>query len=171
MRTIAATVVTLAWGFWLGGLGTLFAVLGAIFTTPGYSRAQQGDFAQRLFPVFERMQLIFAAMALLGTAAWWFASRQGLKLALFAIFSVATCVAVAETTLVTPRVQKLTAEGVRGTPEFDRAHHLSSQVYGAGAIVLLVAGLLLPTAIRRDAAAPVMAWPSPPRTSEETAAG
>jgi hypothetical protein len=166
MRTLAATVVTLAWGLWLGGLGTLFAVLGTIFGTPGYSRPQQGDFAQRLFPVFERMQLIFAAAALVGTAAWWFVNRQGLKMVLFALFAVATCVAVAETTLVTPRVQKLSAEGMRGTPEFDRAHHVSSRVYSSGAVVLLVAGLLLPAAIQRDAATTSSL---PPRTSEETA--
>jgi hypothetical protein len=169
MRTITATVVTLAWGLWLGGLGTLFAVLGTIFNTPGYSRSQQGDFAQRLFPVFERMQLIFAAMALLATAAWWFANRQGLKMVLFAIFAVATCVAVAETTLVTPRVQKLAAEGMRETPEFQRAHQLSSRVYSSNALVLLVAGLVLPAAIRRDGL--TVSRPLPLRTSEETAAG
>ncbi len=168
MKTIAATVVTLAWGFWLGGLGTLFAVLGTIFTTPGYSRAQQGDFAQRLFPVFEKMQLVFAAMALLGTAAWWLANRQGLKMVLFAIFALATCIAVAETTLVTPRVQKLVAEDMRETPEFQRAHHLSSNVYSSCAIVLLVAGLLLPAAIRRDGLTALSS--SPRQTSEETAA-
>jgi hypothetical protein len=167
MKTLAATAVTLAWGLWLGGLGTLFAVLGTIFTTPGYSRSQQGDFAQRLFPVFERMQLILAAVALLGTAAWWFVNRQGLKMVLFVLFAVATCVAVAETTIVTPRVQKLTAEGMRETAEFQQAHHLSSRVYSSGAVVLLVAGLLLPAAIKRDA---VTVSPRP-RTSEETAAG
>lgn len=167
MKLLAATVVTIAWGFWLGGLATLFAVLGTIFNTPGYTRAQQGDFAQRLFPVFERMQLIFAAVALLGTAAWWFANRQGLKMVLFALFSVATCVAVAETTLVTPRVQKLVAEGKRETPEFQQAHHLSSNVYASGAVILLLAGLLLPTAIKRDA---VTTSPTTLRTSEETAA-
>jgi hypothetical protein len=85
---------------------------------------------------------------------------------LFALFAVATCVAVAETTLVTPRVQKLSAEGMRGTPEFDRAHHVSSRVYSSGAVVLLVAGLLLPAAIQRDAATTSSL---PPRTSEETA--
>jgi hypothetical protein len=166
MKTLAATVVTLAWGLWIGGLGTLFAVLGTIFTTPGYSRAQQGDFAQRLFPIFERMQLVFAAVALLATAAWWFANRQGLKMVLFALFAVATCVAVAETTVVTPRVQKLSAEGMRETPEFQQAHHLSSRVYVSGAVVLLVAGLLLPMAIKRDS----LTAASSPRTSEETAA-
>jgi hypothetical protein len=165
MNKFAAIVVTIAWGAWLGGLGTLFAVLGTIFNTPGYSRAQQGDFAQRLFPVFERMQLIFAAVALLGTAAWWFLNRLGLKLVLFSIFAVATCVAVAETTFVTPQVQRLSAEGLRGTPQFDRAHHLSSKVYSSGAIVVLVAGLLLPSVIRRDG---VKSASSTPRTSEET---
>jgi hypothetical protein len=168
MKTLAATVVTLAWGLWLGGLGTLFAVLGTIFNPPGYSRSQQGDFAQRLFPVFERMQLIFAAVALVGTAAWWFVNRQGLKMVLFALFAVATCVAVAETTIVTPRVQKLSAQGMRGTPEFENAHHLSSRVYSSGAVVLLVAGLLLPTTIKRDG---LTASSSTPQTSEETAAG
>jgi hypothetical protein len=81
---------------------------------------------------------------------------------------VATCIAVAETTLVTPRVQKLAAEGMRETPEFQQAHQLSSRVYSSGAVVLLVAGLVLPAAIRRDGL--TVSPPLPPQTSEETAA-
>src|SRR4051812_44025155 len=126
MTRVLSILVTLAWSLWLGGSVTLFATLGTIFTTPGYTREQRGAFAARLFPMFERMQLIFAAVALLATAGWWFAGRARLKLVLFALFAVATVAAVVETTQITPRVEALVAQGQRGTPEFDRMHMLST---------------------------------------------
>ena len=36
MKTLVATIVTIAWGLWLGGLGTLFAVLGTVARTPSH---------------------------------------------------------------------------------------------------------------------------------------
>lgn len=159
-------LVTLTWALWLGGLVTLFAVLGTIFTTPNFARDVQGSFAARLFPMFERMQLIFAAVALFGTAGWWLTKRSRVKLAMFGLFALATLVAVAETTQVTPRIEAMRVEGKRETPEFAKMHQLSSRVYTSGAVILLIAGLLLPGAIRGDAATSVN---SPLRTSEETA--
>ena len=165
MTRVLSTVVTLAWACWFGGSITLFAVLGRIFTTPGFARDEQGAFAARLFPMFERMQLIFAAVALLGTAAWWFVSRAKLKLALFALFTLSTMAAVVEASMITPRVEALVANGQRGTAEFDFMHRLSTRVYMFGAVVLLVVGAILPSAIRGDSAVT-----SPlPRTSEGTA--
>lgn len=164
MNRLLSMIVSLAWALWLGGLVTLFATLGTIFTMPGFDRETQGAFAARLFPMFERMQLIFAAVSLLSTAAWWIAGRSRLKLALFGMFAVATLVAVFETTRVTPAVQRLVATGQRGTPEFERMHNLSTRVYTSGAVVLLVAGFVLPGAIRSD-----VRIVQPPRTSEETA--
>jgi hypothetical protein len=151
LNRLLSTLVSLAWALWFGGMVMLFAALGTIFSTPGFERDVQGAFAQRLFPVFERMQLIFAAVALLGTAAWWLlGARARVKMVLFALFAAATVVAVVETTMVTPRVQQLVADARRGTPEFERAHKLSTKVYMSGAVVLLLAGMVLPGAIRAD---------------------
>lgn len=141
----------LAWGLWFGGLVTLFAVLGTIFTTAGFDRDVQGAFAARLFPAFERMQLVFAAVALLCTAGWWLAGRARAKLALFALFALATLAAVVETSMITPKIEAMRVQGLRDTPEFRRMHGVSSRVYMGGAAVLLVAGMLLPWAIRSGA--------------------
>ena len=40
------------------------------------------------------MQLICAAVALLGSTGWWFAARVRVKLVLFALFGLATVAAV-----------------------------------------------------------------------------
>jgi hypothetical protein len=168
MTRIWSIVVTVAWGLWLGGLITLFAVVGTVFNTPGYSRDQQGDFAQRLFPVFERMQLVFAATALLATVAWWVARRRRLKLVLFALFAAATLTVVLESTQITPKILQLTADRMRETPQFQEAHKLSTRVYGTGACILLLAGLLLPSAVRGDVVV-VTTSPTPPSgKAEET---
>jgi hypothetical protein len=157
-------VVLLAWGLWLGGLVALFTTVGTIFTTPGFDREVQGAFAARLFPMFERMQLVFAAVALVATTAWWFASRSRLKLVLFWLFAVASVSVVVETTQLTPRIEAMRVQGQRGTPAFERMHRLSTRVYMSAAVVLLAAGVLLPSAIRGDAVRR-----EPPRASEETA--
>jgi hypothetical protein len=150
MTRILSTLVALVWGIWFGAMVMLFAALGAIFGTPGFEREVKGAFAARLFPMFERMQLVLAAVALVATAAWWMASRARVKLVLFALLAAATLAAVVETTRITPRVEALRLAGQRGTPEFDRMHQMSSRVYMSGAAVLLVAGLLIPGAIRGD---------------------
>ncbi len=164
MTRLFSTFVSLAWALWLGGMVMLFVSLGRIFTTPGFDRETAGAFAARLFPTFERMQLIFASAALLGTAAWWLAGRAKLKLVLFSLFAAATVIGVVETTTITPKIESMRVAGQRGTPEFDRMHRLSTRVYMSGAVVLLAAGLLLPAAIRADA----RVRPLSPRTFEGT---
>ena len=151
MSRLLATLVTIAWALWFGGMVMLFVALGSIFTTPGIDRATAGDVAAGLFPKFERMQLIFAALCLLGTFAWWFAGRSRAKRVLFALFALATVAAVIETALVTPKIESMRVQGQRGTPEFDRMHRTSSGVYMSGAVVLLLAGMVLPAATRCDA--------------------
>jgi len=164
MRHPFAVVVNLAWAVWFGGMVMLFIALGSIFAPP-VNREVAGDFAARLFPNFERLQLICAAVCLVGSAGWWLASRSRVKMVLFTLFALATLAGVVETTSITPRIETMRVEGRRGTPEFDRMHHLSSKVYMSGAAVLLVAALLLPGAIRSDA----VSGPPVPRTSERTA--
>jgi hypothetical protein len=150
MTRLLSIVVSLAWSAWFGGMVMLFVTLGRIFTTPGFDREAQGAFASRLFPTFERMQLICAGVALLGTGAWWMVRRAPGKLVLFALFAASTIAAVGEATMITPRVEAMRVSGQRGTPEFARMHQMSSRVYMGGAVVLLIAGVMLPGLIRAD---------------------
>jgi hypothetical protein len=150
MTRLLSTLVAIAWAVWFGGMIMLFVALGSIFTTPGVDRATAGDVAAGLFPKFERMQLVLAAVCVLGTFAWWFAARSRAKLVLFVLFGLATVAAVAETTMVTPKIEAMRVQGLRGTPEFDRMHRVSSRVYMSGAGILLIAGLVLPGVIGSD---------------------
>lgn len=164
MARILWAVVAFAWALWLGGLVTLSAVLAMIFQTPGYTQTQRGDFAARLFPVFERMQLGFAAVALLGTAALWIARRTRMNLLLFILLAAATLHPVIESTMLTPRIEAMRQAHEQDTPRFERYHRASSRVYMMGAVVLLVCGIVLVGGIRSDAAITT----ATPRTSEET---
>ena len=150
MTRLLAALVTLAWGLWFGGIVMLFVTLGTVFTTDGVGRETAGEVAAGLFARFERMQLILAAVCLLGTFGWWLAARSRPKVVLFVLFGLGTVAAVVETTSVTPRVNALRLAGQRGTPEFDRLHEVSSTVYMSGAAALLIAGLVLPRAVRTD---------------------
>ena len=102
--------------------------------------------------------------ALLTTTAWWFAGRNRLKLVLFTLFALATVAAGIETTLIRPQIERQIDRGGRGSSEFERLHRLSTQVYSCGVAFLVIAGFVLPSAIRSD-----VIKPQPPRTSEGTA--
>ena len=164
MNRVLSLLVTIAWGVWFGAMGMLFVALASIFKSLPADRETAGNVAAGLFPKFERMQLILAGVCLLGTSAWYLAAKSRAKLALFALFAVATMIAVVETTSVTPRIEEMRIRGERGTPQFERAHRLSERVYTAGAVVLLFAGVALPGAIRSDVQPKVIV---PPQTAEE----
>ncbi len=153
MIRVVSIFVTLGWALWFGGMVFLFVALGSVFTTPGLDRETAGTVAAGLFPKFERMQLAFAAVCLVGTFGWWLASRARVKLVLFTLFGLATVAAVVETMMITPRVERMRVAGLRGTPEFDRMHTVSSRVYSAGAAALLLAGIVLPATVRSDSTA------------------
>jgi len=152
MRRLLSTVVTLAWALWFGGMIVLFIAVGTIFGTLHEHRGLAGDVASALFRRFEVYQLALAAAALLATFAWWLADRSRLKIALFALFALAAVAAVLVTTRVSPRIEGLRARHASDTPEFARLHHTATRVYTAQAAVLLVAGMVLPAAVRDDPA-------------------
>lgn len=153
MTRLLSAVVTLVWALWFGGMVMLLVSVTTLFATFESNRDAFGDAAGALFRRFEAYQLVLAALALLGTFAWRPAGPGRSKTALLVLFGLATAGAVASTTVVTPRVEKMRQRGQTATAEFKRMHGVSSGVYMAGAAALLIAGLVLPAAVRTDAEA------------------
>ncbi len=151
MTRLLSTLVTIVWALWFGGMVMLLVAVITLFDTFGQDRESFSRAAGTLFRVFERGQLALAAVALLGTFGWRLAGSARLKTALFALFAVATLASVASTAVITPKVESLRQERLTTTPEFRRMHGLSSAVYMTGAVALLLAGVVLPSAIRSDA--------------------
>jgi uncharacterized membrane protein len=151
MQRILSMLVTLAWALWFGGLLTLFIAVQSLFATFGDQRSIAGSGAAGIFRRFELFQLTLAAAGLLAMLAWRILSgRSKLKVAILALMSLATVCAIVETAFVSRAIDRLRSEGQTQTTEFRKLHGQSMMLYVGEAGLLLVAGLLLPSAIFRD---------------------
>ncbi len=154
MRRLLSLAVCIAWGLWLGGLITLFMAVTSIFATFPDNRPLAGRVATGIFHLFEKYQLALAAASLLATFGWRLMSRAaGLKTALFALLALTTTAAGASTLLISPRIEALRVQGTTTGPDFKRLHGTSMLLYTTEAGLLLIAGLILPSTIARDAEA------------------
>ncbi|HEV2292891.1 MAG TPA: hypothetical protein VGR35_03495 [Tepidisphaeraceae bacterium] len=145
MRYFASFVVTLAWALWLGGMVALVLFVQTLFAR---NRPIALEAAPMLFVSFERVQLVFAAAACVGTFCWWVLTRRRPVIVLFALFAIAGAVAALSTTLNTDRMEQLRAQGMRESPEFQALHRRSTSMYVANLLLLLAAGAILPAALK-----------------------
>jgi hypothetical protein len=150
MRYFASFVVTLAWALWFGGIVALVLFVQTLFAR---NRTIALDAAPMLFVSFERVQLLFAAAACVGTFCWWVLTRRRAVMVLFALFAVAAATAALSTTLNTNPMERLRAEGRRESPEFKALHRRSTSMYMVNLVLLLAAGAVLPRAMRITLAA------------------
>ena len=150
MHRLLSTLVSLAWALWFGGMVMLFVAVMSLFTNPRLDRTTAGLAAADIFRRFESYQLALAAAALLATFAWWLLGARKLKTWLFALFALATLGAAGVTLIISPRMATLHAQEETETDQFRQLHKTAERIYTAQAAVLLVAGLLLPSAVRAD---------------------
>jgi hypothetical protein len=153
MNRLFSTIVTLTWGLWLGSLaGVTLAVIAVAKTFPPGSDARFAQTAPPIFALYERVQLGLAALTLIVTFLWRLQKgAAGLKNVLFGLFALGTVAAVVEATYVAPRINHLRSEDKMKSAEFDQAHKLSERLYGGTMVLLLAGGVVLVSAIARDA--------------------
>lgn len=167
MRYLASFVVTLAWALWLGGLIALFLFVQTLFRQ---NRPVAVDAAPLMFQAFERVQLLLAGCALIGTFCLWLLTRARPVKVVFALLALSAALAALSTTLVTTKMESLRRAGMSASPEFRRLHGFSMLFYVSQAGVLVAAGAALPAAIgcamrRRDPSG----FPATTETAEGTA--
>lgn len=190
MNRLFSAVVSLALGLWLGGVVMLLLAVSSLFHTfvdqpttaqslipygvmlegaaehAPLKRVLAGTAASGVFHRFELYQLALAAVALTATLAWRIVGPPRFKTALFCLLGLATVAAVTNTAVITPRIEGMRVEALRRgadvskRPGFGRLHGISMAVYAAESAVLLIAGLVLPAAIRADAGAARQRGPS-----------
>ena len=154
MRRFLAILVCITWGLWFGGLVMLFIAVPTLFHTFANARPVAGNAAAGIFHAFERYQLILAAVSLLATFSWRLVSAkraQMRKTITFALLSLATVAASSSTLFITPKIDAMRIQGETYGPAFGRLHVISMSLYFVESVLLLVAGLLLPSIISRDA--------------------
>lgn len=166
MRYLASFVVTLAWALWLGGMVALILFVQMLFAR---NRPVALDAAPLLFVSFERVQLILAAAACVGTFCWWLLVRRRAVLVLFALFAIAGAVAALSTTLNTTPMERLRAQGMRESPEFKALHKRSTSMYSVNLLLLLAAGAIISRGAGTVIPASPAAAPAPSDTTPYTA--
>jgi hypothetical protein len=165
MRYLASFVVTLAWGLWFGGMVALVLFVQTLFAG---NRSVAVEAAPMLFVAFGRVQLLLGACALIGTFAWWVLTRRRGVMTLFVLFAISAALAAASLMLVVAPMERLREQGRRESPEFKRLHGASTSLYMGEMVLLLVAGAILPGAMR-PVSLPRDDVPAPRETTPDTA--
>jgi len=163
MRYGVAMLTVIAWGLWFGGMGALFLFVSYLFVT---DRKIAVLAAPRMFAVFETYQLIVAAVALVGAAAWRLLSPGRAAITfIFMMLALSAIGTIVSALAIRPPLERLRIEGQTTSPQFERLHKLSERLYSAQAMALLVAGVVMPVALappRRARTAPATAEPTAP---------
>ena len=145
IRSILAGWVCIAWALWLGGLGAIFLFVTRLFQVDHDLGAQA---APVLFLVFERYQLMVAALALIGTALLRISFRSSRATILFWMLGAAAALAALEPIAITSHLEQLRIAGQMHSAQFQRLHQTAGVVYTTETLILLAAGFALPGAVR-----------------------
>lgn len=145
MRRVLHFLLLLVWGLWFGGLIALFLFVQTLFKDFRGDRAVAVQTAPHLFLVFQKYQLILGAAGLLLSAIAWLWRRSAARIAVFALFALASAGAIVSPLAITPKMERLRAAGESHTEQFMKLHGESMLVYLAETAALLVAGMVMPT--------------------------
>ncbi|MFI5379597.1 MAG: DUF4149 domain-containing protein [Tepidisphaerales bacterium] len=146
MRFIWSILLLFAWGLWLGGLVTVFFIITLLFAADKTLAVQVGP---RVFPAFERFQLVLGAVVLLACFFLRLSTKSRFWTLLFALLIVAVLPAIASPLLVTPKLMHLWEQNLSYNTEFKKLHGYSMMLYTATTIMLTLAGMVLPWGLTR----------------------
>ena len=150
MRYFLSILVAIAWALWFGGLITLFLVVTQLSKIFIDRRDIFGQAGSGTFIMFERYQLVVGALALISAFALRLVSPAVVRTAFFSVLILAAVGAVVSPMWITPKIEALRQAGETSSPQFKKLHGVSMMVYSADALILLVAGTLLPAAINKE---------------------
>jgi hypothetical protein len=141
MNLLCHRVANIAWALWFGGMIALLIFVQTLFRA---DRPLAVSAAPHLFAAFESCQLTLAAVAI-APAVPGLARARSIPSAWFPILLlIGAALAIVSSAIVTPEINRLRAANETHGPAFSRTHGISMVVYTAQAIVLLLAGMVMP---------------------------
>ncbi|HEY7120808.1 MAG TPA: DUF4149 domain-containing protein [Tepidisphaeraceae bacterium] len=161
MRYLASALTVLATALWLGGLVTLVICATAIFKVSGLDRETAGRATSAMFVWFGRVQLGFAAFALIAAFLGYLQARGSGSVALFVLFALGAVGAVLFNMWLVPRLEEMRIAGQSQTPAFDALHKRSEQLMTLVTVLLLIASVVVPRFCRELFASPRSGATSP----------
>jgi hypothetical protein len=151
MRYIAATLLVISSGLWLGGLVALAMFAPAMFKALDPDRATAGVATSAMFVLFARYQLILAAAALLAAFLAYVVERRAILMVLFALLALGAIGASINSFLYVPRMEELRRAGEATGDAFKTMHVQVRWLYTAIMLSVLGGMLLIPASFARDA--------------------
>jgi hypothetical protein len=148
MRYLAAALTTLAVSVWFGGLVTLAVAVMAVFLASGLDRPTAGQATAAIFVWFGRVQLVVAALALIGAFLGYLRGRRRMPMAMFALLALATVGAVLFNAYFVTRMETLRLAGDSQSPQFQSMHKQSERLMQGMTLALFVATVMLPAFVR-----------------------
>lgn len=149
MRYFLSVLATLAWALWLGGILALFLFITKLFDGLKTDHLPVFDsVAPTIFLTFERYQLVVGGLALVSAFGLRIVAPVKMLTALFIVLALSAAIGLCEPLFITPRIAVLLERGQQDSAEFKKLHGVSMMLYCAEAAALLVAGGLLPAALR-----------------------
>ena len=145
MRYVLALLATMAWGLWFGGMVALFLFVSYLFVN---DRATAIVAAPKMFLVFERYQFFVATLAIVSAALWRLMDKRRAITLVFVFFALCAVATIVSATLIRGPMEALRLKGGSSGPQFQRLHQASEKLYTTQAVLLLVAGIILPSALR-----------------------
>lgn len=142
LRNFFAILTLLAWGLWFGALAGLVLFVITLFHI---DRSQAVRLAPQMFRVFERAELLVAAVTLCGVVGWWAVQRSPALLGAFALLGLAAIGAAISAGHITPTMIHMADAGKSSGAEFTALHATSEALYKAVFTALLVAGGMFAT--------------------------
>jgi len=175
MRYIAASVLVVSWGLWLGGIIAVLIGVSAIFAefrgpdivaltaapmTGEIARVNDvstgsttaGKATSSVFRAFGLYEMGVGAGALIGIVALRLMVPSKLGTIAFVCLALAASAAALTTGVVTPKIDALRLAGETKSPEFRKLHGQSMVLYSGRTLLLLATGFMLPALLvtRRD---------------------
>jgi hypothetical protein len=140
-----SVLLTLTWALWFGGQATLVILIMTLFKSDRPTAVRAGPY---MFHAFERYQLALAGIATACALALWIITRRRRLAIMLGCFVLATVGALISITTTTKQMERLWHEGRAESPEFASLHRRSRTLYNSEFALLLIAGCILPAAMR-----------------------
>ena len=150
MTRAAQILVVIATSLWLGGLVALFLFVGALF---GHDRTIAIQAAPPLFNVFAKYQLLVGLIGLIALFFWQASyARTPWTIVIMALLALSLALAAYVTFSVIPEMEAIRIAGQSGdSPRFKTLHGRSMIFYSSQTIAMLLAAMMLPSAITASA--------------------
>lgn len=146
---MAAALLIVSSGLWLGGLVALAMFAPAVFKALDPDRATAGVATSAMFVVFAKYQLILAAAALLAAFLAYVVERRGVAMVLFALLALGAVGAAVNALLFVPKMEELRRAGESTGDAFKTMHVQVRWLYTGIMLAVLGGMLLIPAAFGR----------------------